>query len=173
MMKALLSCVLILNLLSCASRLPERQAEEAPSREDALLRRFAGATDGTWQGSFDITSPTPEPITKMLVLCFTISNDEVRASIFEDGKWKPLKPFTFKSISYGPSQLIYSLDGGETAGGGPWVEAWTISFTTIGPDVGVVRTSRLVNNVDVPLDHADRAYSFSGEGKMKRVHACS
>ena len=171
-MRAVLCVFLTLSLSSCATRRPEHQATDATSNEDALLSRFAGATEGTWQGSFDITSPTPEPATKLLDLCLAISKDKVRASVFEDGNWTPLKPLTARSLSYGPSMLFFSLDGGTTPGGGPWIEAWTIAFTVTSPDVGVVRTSRLVNNVDVPLEHPDRAFSFGGEGQMKRVQAC-
>lgn len=170
--RAVLCLLLTACLAACATNPPQHQSTDVASSVDALDRRFAGTTEGTWQGSFDITSPTPEPATLTLTLCLTISKNEVHASTFEDGIWTPLKPLTAKSLTYGPSMLFYSLDGGETPGGGPWIEAWTIAFTVISPDTGVARTSRLVNNVDVPLEHPDRAFSFGGEGQMKLVQAC-
>lgn len=141
-------------------------------KEQLMLSRFHGAIEGSWTGSFETQSPTPHPITRALELCLEIRGSMVSVFMNENGSWSELTPGQFQIHRYGPSAILYAIGGGETPGGGPWVEAWTISLTQAAEDVVLVRTSRVVNNVDVPYGAPDGRYSSGGEGALQSSQSC-
>ena len=120
--------------------------------------------DGFWQGSITL-SDTPKDVLELRLL---IGQGAPRVWLQDNGAWTEAKPGAFRISRNMGNAVIYATDSG-TDGDGTWVESWAIVATPRSPEDLLVVWSRVVNNLDMPLEKESSKYGLHASGILHRV----
>jgi len=150
-----IGCLVLLLLASC------------PAFADDL-----GSLDGTWEGTLQVmqvsgTVAKPSPWDVRIVIHDL--NVDVFAKLIPGGPFTAVKPGDFRTIRLGPNAIFASLTSGQDDQG-RWVETWNFSVTLKTRESLIVSFHRVVNNVDLPRENHDSAFTESDTGVLTRVH---
>lgn len=121
--------------------------------------------DGWWDGTIKKTDEGPD---NDLQLRLAINGDQIRVWVVHSGQWIEAKPGSFRISRYMSNAVIYAMDSGEDDDG-TWVESWGLLVTLRSPDELLITWSRLVNNIDAPLDHEFSKFSVQASGVLSRT----
>ena len=125
---------------------------------------FDSTLDGPWQGTIKI-SETPGDILRLHLF---ISRRNAYVWTNEKGTWFAVKPGTFR-MSRNMSNVVIHATDSETDADGTWVESWAIVATPRSPTELLVVWSRLVNNLNTPLEKESSKFSSHASGVLYRV----
>jgi len=159
-----LMLVIAWNLCACVSNSNLRAPE--------TVRDF-GVLSGTWQGSFQAVSPTPNgpAILSQINLRLVFAGGKAQVFIKEENTWDEILPGQFKVDFLGTNALIYIVHAGRipTTSGSRWFETYIVAVTAQTSEKFLVRWVRSVNNIDTKSDDPDRAFTVDGEGTLIKV----
>lgn len=121
--------------------------------------------NGLWEGSL-IADASEAP----LYLRLYITDNNVKVWLVDSGEWVEAKPGIFQIHKLLCNAVIYSTDFGVgDVEDDVWVESWAILATLRTSNELLVTWSRMVNNVNMPIDEASSKFSSQLMGSMKRV----
>lgn len=119
--------------------------------------------DGWWDGTIKKTDLEDD-----LRLRLAINGNQVKVWVVHNGQWIEAKPGSFRIDRYMSNAVIYATDSGEDDDG-TWVESWGLLVTLRSSDELLITWSRLVNNIDTPLDREYSKFSAQASGVLHRT----
>jgi hypothetical protein len=129
--------------------------------------------EGSWEGSFEAVSPTPEghSISSQVTIRLTFHNGSVRVFSGQGGAWEEVAPNRFKVEFIGTNALVYLVHAGQipTPDGSRWFETYLIAVAARTEDSLLGHWARVVNHPDVAPDDPDRAFTVAGDLVFRRV----
>jgi hypothetical protein len=79
-----------------------------------------------------------------------------------------INPGKFQFVRLATNAVAISLDSGNDEDG-TWVETWSFAMTLKDPDHMIVHWTRIVNNIDMPLEKKGSKFSSVGMGEFVRL----
>jgi hypothetical protein len=165
--------VLVLSVLCCGLVAPmEVRAQDSPSAESAALR--SASYDGVWVGATRCLYD-PGLVSENecgIGLSLSISGDafQVQQTLrnVRGGETKlELNAPRVQFTRLATNAVATAMDSGNDEDGS-WVETWSFVMTLKGPDKMIVHWTRVVNNLDMPVDAKASKFSAAGMGELVR-----
>jgi hypothetical protein len=166
--------VLVLAALCCTLLAPAQVAAQSSSTGDSSALRSA-SYDGVWTGATQCLYD-PGLVSENecdIGLSFNISGDsfQVQQTLrnIRGGETKldlssPRVLFTRLATN----AVATAIDSGNDEDGS-WVETWSFVMTLKSPDKMIVHWTRVVNNMDMPVDVKGSKFSAAGMGELNRA----
>lgn len=133
--------------------------------------------EGSWEGSFEALSPTPEghSISSSVTIRLTFSSEGARVFSGQGGAWQEVAPDRFKVERLGPHALIHLVHAGQVPGphGSRWFETYLIAVAAMTEDTLLGHWSRVVSHPDLSPNDPDRAFTVTGDVVLRRVEAAT
>jgi hypothetical protein len=173
-MTHLTRCISAALALSVATLLPLPFAfAEGESPEGIKLR--AASYDGKWSGVINcLYDPGLWPNDECDIgLTFEIRGRDiavtqiVRTKTGEETK-SDVDPGRFEFFRLAVNAIAIAIETGKDEDG-TWVETWSFAMTLKDADHMIVHWTRVVNNIDMPLDKPASKFSSVGMGEMVRA----
>jgi hypothetical protein len=122
--------------------------------------------DGAWSGAIAIED---DP-SNLLQVRITIAEDAPQVEVLYDGKFVTALQNPFQISRHQGNAVLYATHSG-TDDDGTWVESWAFLVTPRTSNELIVVWSRLVNNVDMPVDKESSKFTVTGSGVLRRIPA--
>lgn len=158
------------DLLSCANHRPI-QSNAHISSPTPTLTADLGGLDGSWEGELTFlrgaTLWSPSKTTGLRDR-ITIQGTSARVYAIYSDRAEEVKPGSFHMEQLMTNAVISATDSGKD-NEGTWVETWVFSLTQKDKDTLLVNFSRIVNNIDLPLENDHSKFAVAASGELKRL----
>jgi hypothetical protein len=166
--------VLVLSVLCCGLLAPMRvTAQDSPSAESSALR--SASYDGLWTGAtrclYDPGLVSENECDIGLTVNILGDTFQVQQTLrnIRGGETKlDLNSPRVLFMRLATNAVATAIDSGNDEDGS-WVETWSFVMTLKSPDKMIVHWTRVVNNMDMPVDLKASKFSAAGMGELNRA----
>lgn len=164
--------IAVLFVAFCCLCPPILYADSAASNASALR---SASYDGTWSGVVKcLYDPGIWPDDECDVsFTFTIQGQDLRITqVIRSKKGEETKseinPQKFRFLKLSTNAVAVSMDSGNDEDGS-WVETWSFVMTLADPTHMIAHWTRVVNNVDMPIEKKGSKFSSVGMGLLVKA----
>lgn len=154
--------LLLLTPAACATAtFPGARAGQAAATAEACRQ-----LEGTWEGKLPTRKASGAEAGE-LMLRVVIGGPAPRVFVAHGPAWGEAKEGAWEQRCLGPSAVLHAIDSARD-GDGEWVESWVVALTRNDEEELLAHWSRMVHNVQMPLENPSARFANGATGGLKR-----